>query len=341
MRRRIDPGRIGAEAKNGRERLTEIHRAASAVAQALRHAQVPIHAEAMRVQREPFDGKGERVEAFAWGSRFRKERLWHVEITFNAPVHGPLVIGDGRFLGLGVMAPVKTVRAVHAFVVEHGLDPSADQGHLVQALRRAVMSRVCAELGPRPDDRTLPAYFSGHAPDGMPVRRERAPHLHFAFDAQRARLLVVAPHLADHREPTRDEERHLRVLDRALVDFRDLRAGPAGRLRLHPEPIEWDSDPLFAPAFAWESLAPYLVTRHTKGGGAADALTADLVAECRRRGMPGPQVACRDLHGIPKLGLVGLAALSFPVAVRGPIMLGRSRHLGGGLFEASKGRHDG
>ena len=61
----------------------------------------------IRVQREPFEANGHRVEAFAVGTRFPKERLWHIEITFRDAVTGPLVIGDGRFLGLGVMAPTQ------------------------------------------------------------------------------------------------------------------------------------------------------------------------------------------------------------------------------------------
>ncbi|TMA36106.1 MAG: type I-U CRISPR-associated protein Cas5/Cas6, partial [Deltaproteobacteria bacterium] len=105
-RRRIDPRRIAAEAKSGAERAAEQKRAAGAVVQALRHAEVRTSAETIRVQREPFEANGERVEAFATGTRFAKERLWHVEIIFDAPVAGPLIIGDGRFLGLGVMAPV-------------------------------------------------------------------------------------------------------------------------------------------------------------------------------------------------------------------------------------------
>lgn len=110
-RRRIDPGRRRAEAKTGRERAEEQARAAAAVCQALRHARVRAGIEAIRVQREPFEGNGARVEDFAEGTRFPKERLWHVEIRFVEPMGGPLVIGDGRFLGLGVMAPVLTVRA--------------------------------------------------------------------------------------------------------------------------------------------------------------------------------------------------------------------------------------
>ncbi len=104
-RRRIEPTRKMAEAKGGSERVAEQRRAAGAVIQALRHAEIRADAEAIRVQREPFDRNGERVEAFAVGTRFPKERLWHVEVTFAEPISGPLIIGDGRFLGLGLMAP--------------------------------------------------------------------------------------------------------------------------------------------------------------------------------------------------------------------------------------------
>jgi CRISPR-associated protein Csb2 len=106
-RRRIDPQRLSADAKNGSERAAEQVRAATAIIQALRFAGIHTWADSIRVQREPFESKGERVEAFAPGTRFAKERLWHVEITFGEPIAGPLVIGDGRFLGLGIMAPIQ------------------------------------------------------------------------------------------------------------------------------------------------------------------------------------------------------------------------------------------
>jgi CRISPR-associated protein Csb2 len=105
-RRRIDPARMREEAKTGGEKRMELERAAEAVRQALRHAGIGTPVEAIVLQREPFEGKGARVELFGTGTRFAKERLWHVGITFTSPVSGPVVIGDGRFLGLGVMAPV-------------------------------------------------------------------------------------------------------------------------------------------------------------------------------------------------------------------------------------------
>lgn len=105
-RRRIDPNRRMEQAKGGQERVSECERAAGAVVQAIRQAGIRARADAIRIQREPFDAHGERVETFAEGTRFSKHRLWHVEIQFADDVSGPLVIGDGRFLGLGLMAPV-------------------------------------------------------------------------------------------------------------------------------------------------------------------------------------------------------------------------------------------
>lgn len=105
-RRRIDPNRRLAESKAGEERAAEQQRAASAVIQAVRHAEIPAGVDTIRVQREPFDANGERVELFAPGTRFQKERLWHVELVFSEPLAGPLIFGDGRYCGLGLMAPV-------------------------------------------------------------------------------------------------------------------------------------------------------------------------------------------------------------------------------------------
>ncbi len=328
-RRRIEPTRVVAEAKDGEERAAELTCAAAAVAQALRHADVRARTEVIRVQREPFEANGERVEAFAPGTRFAKERLWHVEIIFNAPIAGPLVIGDGRFLGLGVMAPVQRSQGVHVFMVEGGLAATPPPTEVARALRRAVMARVQEVLG---SGTSLPAFFTGHERDGSPARTERCPHLTFVFDPGPARLLIVAPHVLDRRAPTGEEVGHLRDLDAAMTEFCELCAGSFGRLMLRASYIDARADPLFAASRTWESVTPYQVTRHTKQVGAAEALSADLRAECRRRGLPEPLVTPREPRGVPGVGLVGSARLTFAVAVEGPIVLGRSRHLGGGLF---------
>jgi CRISPR-associated protein Csb2 len=104
-RRRIEPSRRMAEAKGANERAHEQHFARLAVLTALRHAGVNVGVQDIIVQREPFQSRGERAEAFAPGSRFCKERLWHVALKFAEPIRGPLVLGDGRFLGLGIFAP--------------------------------------------------------------------------------------------------------------------------------------------------------------------------------------------------------------------------------------------
>jgi CRISPR-associated protein Csb2 len=82
----------------------------------------------------------------------------------------------------------------------------------------------------------------------------------------------------------------------------------------------------------WVSVRPYTVTRHRKGVSAAEALAEDLLAECSRRGLPRPAVSVLDARGVSGRGLEGYVRLDFDVAVEGPIVLGRTRYLGGGLF---------
>jgi hypothetical protein len=55
--------------------------------------------------REPFHVRGAAADAFE-AARFGG-RLRHVEVAFESPMRGPLVLGDGRFTGLGIMRPVR------------------------------------------------------------------------------------------------------------------------------------------------------------------------------------------------------------------------------------------
>jgi CRISPR-associated protein Csb2 len=332
--RRIDPARQRDEAKAGRERAWEQARAAAAVCQALRHAGVRTGAEAIRVQREPFDTNGARVEAFARGTRFAKERLWHVEVRFSESVKGPLVIGDGRFLGLGVMAPVLGLEGVHGFAIESGFSEKVTGSEVVRAFRRAVMARVQETIG---DSTSLPPFFSGHEPDGAPAQSERHSHLAFVFDPVGKRLLVVAPHVIDRRAATPDERSHLDQLWVALKEMSELTAGSAGLLKLHRTFVDAETDPLFAVSRHWESVTPYLVIRHARGVTPEEALAADLRAECQRRGLPVPRVVIVEWRGLPRVGLEGRAMLHFDAAVAGPLLLGRSRYKGGGVFRCVPG----
>jgi CRISPR-associated protein Csb2 len=340
-RRRIEPTRKLAEAKRALERVLEISAARAAVLQALRHAGVSAPAESIRLQREPFDGAGSRVEPFAKGTRFEKERLWHVEIAFGVPVEGPLLLGDGRFLGLGLMAPVRdAVPGAHAFSIADGLVGHPEPLVVARALRRAIMTRVQATLGQR--ERLAP-FFSGHADDGAPIRRHHSSHLSFAFEPDGRRLLILAPHVVERRTPTPQELDHLRTLDAALEGFAELRAGSAGVLRLSPSVAsDYRDDSFLGRSRVWKTITPYVVTRHAKGGAANEALAADVRAECRRLGLPEARVKSSKVRGAPGSGLTGDVTLLFERPVAGPLLLGRTRYFGGGLFRPVQGRtsHD-
>ncbi|MCU0839811.1 MAG: type I-U CRISPR-associated protein Csb2, partial [Rhodospirillales bacterium] len=338
-RRRIDPARIREEAKGGLERQAEERQAAAAVCQALRHAGIETPVAAIRVQREPFQAKGARAEAFSGASRFSKDRLWHLEIAFTRPRRGPLVVGDGRYFGLGIMAPDRhrLLRAA-VFPIEGAAPPAGAYDEILAALRRALMAID------RDHDKEgrVSLLFSGHEPNGSPAR-DGAVHRHVflaaATDdsgARLARLHVIRPDAVDRTRPlSRDDKARFESVVHAL---HELRAGRLGVLTLgHPaEPA--DGDPLFTPARVWESRTPYRPTRHAhRKQDLAAAVAQDLIAECEHRGLPRPTTEILRLTAGPNGGnVVALARLRFQFAVRGPILLGRDSHKGGGVFAAAK-----
>lgn len=332
MRRRIEPSRLREEAKGGQERILEEQRAVAAVHHALRHAGVHGIAVDVRLQREPFEAKGQRAESFAEGTRFAKERLWHVEITFDRPVSGPLVIGDGRFLGLGLMAPVKLDPEFQVFAIESGLERDANPLQVAQALRRAVIARIQDVLGERTD---IPAFFTGHERNGDPLRKGRKAHLAFAADIQKGCLWIIPPHRLEGRKATWDERNNLKKLDEAVTDLRDLRAGAFGRLQLSRRMVSQDVDPLLAPSQSWVSATEYEPTRFAKKMKPEEVIVQDIRTEFLRRKMTVPEaIEILEVHEGPKGGLRAKVRLRFKTAVRGPILLGRTCHSGGGLFRS-------
>ena len=326
-RRRIEPSHRSSQAKGAAERAAEEARAIEAVGQALRHAGVRIPVERVLVQREPFEGRGARAELFSPGTRFAKERLWHLEIAFREPVPGPLVLGDGRFLSLGIMAPLGDVAGLLAWRISAGLAATASPVDVAAALRRAVLARFQAASGPR----RLPPFVTGHDEKGQPAD-DRHPHLSYVFDPVDSRLVVVAPHVRDRRRAWAEERRHLRVLQAAMAGFCELRAGRAGHLTVTAFAVPANNDPLLGPGRNWISRTPYAVDRHRKGIGPGPALALDIREACRAAGHPEPEVEIVEARGRPGLGLTGRARLRFQVAVAGPLLLGRTRHKGGGLF---------
>jgi CRISPR-associated protein Csb2 len=328
-RRRIDPDRRREDWKPGSERVAEEEQACGAVLQALRHAELSAPVEGIRVQREPFSPKGVRAEAFAQGTRFAKERLWHVEIRFRNLVEGPLVLGDGRYLGLGLLAPEHERTDVLAFHIAGGLAPAASPGAVAAALRRAVMARVQTQIG---QGRPLPPYFTGHQPDGEPLRSGAHRHLAFVADLARDRLLVIPPHLLERRYPMTWEREHWGLLTTALDGMDDLRAGAAGRLRLIGGAVDPDRDLVFGTGRVWESVSDYRPTRHAKKSAPEAAVVEDVLRETRRERLPDPEVDVLSVEEGPRGGLAGRLRLRFAAAQRGPVLIGRTRHLGGGLF---------
>jgi len=348
-RRRIDPKKLrveldGArltkamelkEAKGSHERVDEERRAAAAVAHALRHADISASVEAVRVQREPFEGKGARAEALAEGTRFAKERLWHVEIAFSEAIRGPVIIGDGRYLGLGLMAPVKNAwsDALVLAVPREASIQASDGPQLVQAARRALMALS------RDQDGKVPRLFSGHEPNGARAASGQHEHVFLAADDGDKddfidRLIVAAPWACDRSVKPKRGARQM--FDAVVSRLETLRAGSLGVIALgRPEPFA-RNDPLIGPARVWESCTPYHATRHAgRRKDPRSSLVHDMMMECIRRGLPRPEVKLLSFSALPNgAGLTARAELHFATAIRGPLLLGNDSHRGGGLFVA-------
>ncbi|MDE0386196.1 MAG: type I-U CRISPR-associated protein Csb2 [Defluviicoccus sp.] len=332
-RRRIDPARPTEDAKGAAERTREEARTVHVVRQALRHAGVRASPATVRVQREPFDGHGERVDAFTAASRFPKEALWHVSLTFTGPLAGPLVLGDGRYLGLGLMRPADPMPGVLAFAIEAGLADDADPALVARAARRAMLARVQASL---PRGQTIPRYVSGHEDDGSPARDGSHRHVAVVPDLPRRRLLFFAPSLLQRSRASSPQIRdHHALLERALEGMTMLRAGRAGLLILAPSMPDTESDPLFAHSREWESVSDYRVTRHRRRLADKDALMADAISELDRIGCPVPaSIEVLSIRRGSRGGLSGRLRITFATAQRGPLVIGRTAHKGGGLLQA-------
>jgi CRISPR-associated protein Csb2 len=328
-------GRMGGEARAAAER-----RAAAAVANALRQAGFDPAGITVRVQSEPLHRNGLRSDAFD-PDRFDRRSLRHIEITFLRALRGPIVVGDGRWMGLGLMRRVtEQPPALHLFALEGDRIPCDQAEALARALRRAVMARVQQQLGL---GEPLPAFFAGHRPNGAPARSGQHQHLFFFaddgnHDGYLDRAAIIAPRLAD-RSLAADHERHLHLLKSAIAKMAVLRAGCAGAPRLVPIAVPGETDPLLGRARRWVTRTCYRITRHPRDRrNAEDALRRDLLLECERRGLPRPDVEVIRVISGPRGGISGHLSLAFSVAIAGPLLLGAGSHFGAGLFAAEPDR---
>ncbi len=332
-RRRIH----ASESKKGAERGNEDQHATHALLQALRHAGIRTPPTDVRFQREPFHRRGVPAEEFAAGTRFSKHALWHVEIRFPEPVGGPLVVGNGRYTGLGLLEPVEERRegiAVFNLSIPRPLDQKARQTLLLH-LRRALMAVARYETG------QVGQLFSGHDLDGRPARTGTHEHVFLSSDVLDdmpglVRLIVAAPWVCDRSTPAIARKRL--EFEKVVHKFTDLRAGSLGRFESLQGAFLQDGDPVIGPALAWISRTPYVSTRHLKKReDPSTSIEANFVGECARRGLPRPKsVQVSSVTVGPHGGRpAAMLKAHFSVAVRGPLMLGRASHLGGGLFHAS------
>jgi CRISPR-associated protein Csb2 len=312
-RRRIDPARVAEEAKGAPEREQEEALACAAVRDAVRHAAVGARVVEVAVSREPVRVGGERAERFAAPPRFGKERLWHVRVVFDRAVVGPVVLGDGRWLGLGLLAPTARLRRVRAWRITAGLADGAAALEVAHHLRRAVLAVAQRAWGRA----SLPAEITGHRADGSPAAGHR--HLSYLADLPRSRVLIYAPDGFDPR------------LDQALDQLVEVRAGKAGLLRLEEsEPA--DGDALLGTGEEWRTVTPYRVERHGRHPSAASMVEADVRAACRRAGREPVEVRVSGVRTLAGAGVEADVALRFAAAWEGPLLLGRTRHVGGGVF---------
>lgn len=309
--------------RKGPQQRTSIEGQAQEVRRALRHADCATSPIEIRSQREPFGKRGARADSFFAPQRMKRSQRAHVELRFEHPIEGPLVLGNGRYRGLGLFEPVRTSPATFLFELcgPEILDPEA----LAQAARRAMMARVQQHLR---DHGTLPAFFTGHGKDGAPLRSGTRSHVGILVDPAQRHLLFAAPQALDHRNSRDDEARNTRILADSLRYFDRLVAGRAGRFDLRRAP----EGPLLARARQWESITDWTPNRHGKGNS-VDWILTDIWADCGRRGLPRPNSVEVLTLATGKRGAVrARLRLHFSVAVTGPIALGRTAMKGGGSF---------
>lgn len=318
----------------GAERVYKQSQLFHSARQALRHSGITAQAQIRRIQREPFDSNGTLAECFAF-QRFDRTRLYHLELEFAEPFSGPLVIGNGRFQGLGLMCPMdETLQTLMQFHIHTQNQPSLqDRPAFVQAVRKALMSLARQTLG------QANRLFSGHEADGSAACSGRHEHIFIAADdcnddGLMDRLLVIAPwHVDRNVKPKLRERQDFQAVVRQLSH---IRAGTLGIVGVELTPNEPDGDDrLIGPSRQWQSVTPYQPTRFPKTFDQAhDAICADVLNECQRRGLPKPKVTILSIRQGPNGGVRAHIHLDFAVAVQGPLLLGRESHQGGGLFGA-------
>lgn len=325
------------QAETGVERVYKQSELLHAAKQAIRQSGISIPVQIRKIQREPFDSNGTLAERFAF-QRFTCNRLYFLELEFAEPINGPLMIGDGRYQGLGLMRAIQQRSSgVMRFQLDLNTRPaSKDRIALLEAVRNALMSLARETLG-KPG-----RLFSGHDADGSVARSGKHEHVFLAAndsdkDGLLDELLVIAPWCADRSATNRDKDFY-----EVVEQLRIIRAGALGVLKVEPAIDHWETDhPLLGLSTHWKSVLPYQPTRFPKSFAEADAvIRQDVLIECQRRHLPKPQVEILKVIQGAKGGVRAHIRLVFAVVVDGPLVLGRDSHQGGGLFQIDRQNSD-
>lgn len=314
-------------------RIQAHRRAQGWVKQALRHAGIIAEPIQVQLQREPWTAKGSPAGLFAAPARFSRHALYHARITFNQDISGPVVLGHGRYLGLGLMAPIPNhQQALLSFSLPQHTTISAAEGLvLIKHVRRALMSLAKTKQG------LVHPLFSGHNRNGSPAQSGHHRHVFLAAiddtsDGLINRIIVAAPWCCDRstNENHSDRNKFLKTVKK----LQTLRAGQLGVLHLPAAQHLHDDDPLICQSTVWTSQSWYHPTAHPRRRHDPKLFVMnDITTECHRRGLSKPQVELLDMHVGPKGGnLKALLRLTFARSIRGPLLLGRKSHIGQGLF---------
>ena len=296
---------------------------------AIRHAGVSADLVSASLRREPFTAKGQLAGNFVVDTRFPKDRAYHAKLFFAEPVRGPLVIGDGRFLGLGLFEPQPVEEAEPdrwAFIFDRGLALS-DHEAIARQLRRAVMSRVQHTIGV---NRQLPSFVSGHEPGGDPLRSGTHKHLFY-------RLIIGANEEATGMEILLPE--HVNNTHTNCISVSEKRVFAKALLSLHSFMFRTNRINLYKtnpvidrPGDTYKSKTPYVTTRRPRRNDDRKTFVKeDLQRQARRFGFVVSDVSqINDIYIRPDGRVSASIIFTTQKACSGPVLLGFTAHHGGG-----------
>ena len=299
------------------------------VCKALRQAGIDATLRDAALRLEPFTKKGRLAADYVAGTRFSPAKTLHATLHFAQPVKGPVVIGDGRFLGLGLCEPFDAkVPDSWAFLFGEPIPLSAHI-EVARQFRRNLMARVQAVIGKK----ELPSVITGHEPDGRPLRGGNHEHVFYRAVTRAGRLAgleVLAPHLVAGGKAASGWVEARRILDEALSDFSSLHyRGYVGLVRI--------ASAYPAPSRCFASVTPYVTTRRPRpSDDRPEFLKSDVTRELQRCGLTPdayPKISALKLESSGRLS--AHLQIVLRSACTKHLLLGATSHFGGGTFDKS------